>query len=299
MKTAYIGFGEAAYNIMKGWAAEGLTNMVAFDANRDHPEKGELIRRRAAEPGVLLTDTLEQACEGAAFIFNNTSASCALSIAEQVLPTLKAGQVYLDLNATSPATKEKMDQVPRGDGVCFVDVAVMGSIAAKGHRTKMYLSGAQEGVQKFYDVFRQYGMDLHPLDAPAGGASAIKMFKSVFSKGLPQLFLESMLPAAKYGVLDEYMKNIDNTFKGRTISEYADDVLYRTVIHAERRSHELAEVVSTVEGLGMDASMSRAIEARLKRMVAQQLPSLIPADAVVGYREVIDLILKKLDAQDA
>ena len=295
MKIAYIGFGEAAYNIMKGWAAEGLKELYAYDANRDHPTKGELIRRRAAEVGVTLTDTLEEACKDADFIFNNTSASVALSIAEQVLPTLQPGQVYLDLNATSPETKEKMDRVPRADGVWFVDVAVMGSIAAKGHKTKMYLSGAPEGVQRFYEVFRAYGMNLNPLDAPAGGASAIKMFKSVFSKGLPQLFLESMLPAAKYGVLDEYMKNIDNTFKNRTVSEFADDVLYRTVIHAERRSHELAEVVSTIESLGMDASMSRAIEAKLKQMVAQDLPSLIPADAVVDYHEVIRRILEKTE----
>ena len=93
MKIAYIGFGEAAYNIMKGWSAEGLTNLVAFDVNRDHPKKGELIRRRAKEVGVILTDTLKSAYGGADFIFNNTSASCALSIAKQVIPKLKEGQV--------------------------------------------------------------------------------------------------------------------------------------------------------------------------------------------------------------
>ncbi|MGP2528261.1 DUF1932 domain-containing protein [Acidaminococcus sp. LBK-2] len=295
MKIAYIGFGEAAYNIMKGWSAEGLKNLVAFDANRDHPKKGELIRRRAKEVGVILTDTLKSAYEGADFIFNNTSASCALSIAKRVIPKLKKGQVYLDLNATSPKTKENMDEIHRERGVYFVDVAVMGSIAAKGHKTKMYMSGVQEGVQKFYSIFSSYGMNLHPLDAPAGGASAIKMFKSVFSKGLPQLLLESMLPAAKYGVLDEYMKNIDNTFKGKTVSEYADAVLYRTVIHAERRSHEMTEVVSTLENMGLDASMSKATEARLKLMVADDIPSLIPADAVMEYRNVIDLILNKLN----
>ena len=294
MKLSYVGFGEAGYHIMKGWASEGLTDLYAYDANRDHPVKGELIRRRAAEVGVTLTDTLEEAVDGADFIFNNTSASVALMLAEKVLPLLKAGQVYLDVNATSPTTKEKMNQVPHVKGSYFIDVAAMGSIAAKGHQTKMYLSGDQEGIRLFCEAFKDHGMNLHPLDAPAGGASAIKMFKSVFSKGLPQLFLESMLPAAKYGVLDEYMKNIDNTFKGRTISEFADDTLYRTVIHAERRSHELEEVVSTIEGLGMDASMSHAIENKLKLMVKQDLPSLIPADAVVGYRDVIRMILEKL-----
>jgi len=294
MKIAYIGYGEAGYNITKGWAEAGLTNITAFDANADHPVKGELIKKRANEVGVTLASSALEAVKDADFIFNNTSASFCEAIAAEILPALKPGQIYLDLNATSPATKERMDNISRENGVYFVDVAVMGSIAAKGHKTKMYMSGEKEGVDKFYEAFVSTGMNLNPLDAPAGGGSAIKMFKSVFSKGLPQLFLESMIPAAKYGVLEEYMKNIDNTFKNRTVSQFADETLYRTVIHAERRSHEMAEVVSTIESMGMNASMSKAVEERLKLMVEQQLPDLIPADAVVGYSDVIKIILNKI-----
>lgn len=293
MKIAYIGFGEAAYNIVKGWRAEGLENITAFDANKNDPVKGGLINRRAADAGIILTDTVEEAYQDADFIFNNTSASCALAIAQSVLPDLKAGQTYLDLNATSPTMKTEMSQVPRAEGVNFIDVAIMGAVPKKGHKSKMYLAG--EGVQEFYRVFSQYGMDLHPLDAPAGGASAIKMFKSVFSKGLPQLLLESMLPAAKYGVLDEFMANINKSLMKRTMEEYADLVLVRTVIHAERRSHELHEVVSTLESMDMNASMSKATLARLEQLVEKKIPSEIPGDAEMSYRDVIDLILKKME----
>lgn len=294
MKIAYIGYGEAGYNITKGWKAEGLDNIVAFDANKNHPVKGELICRRAAEVGVPLTETVEDAVKDADFIFNNTSAAFALDICEHVLPLLKAGQTYLDLNATSPATKEKMSNTHHAAGVNFCDIGVMGGINEKGHKTKMYVSGSPEGVRSFCETFSQYGMNLHPLDAPAGGASAIKMFKSVFSKGLPQLLFESMLPAAKYGVLDEYMKNIDNVFKNRTLSEYADKILSRTVVNSERRSHELEEVVATLESMGLDADMARGTMSRLKKMVSTGLSEAIPADQVLNYKDTIDLALEYL-----
>ena len=295
MRVAYIGYGEAGYNITKGWKEEGLHDIVAFDANKDHPVKGELIRRRAAEVGVPLMETMEEAVRDADFIFNNTSAAVALDISRKVLPLLQAGQTYLDLNATSPETKEKMSNVPHADGVYFCDVGVMGGINEKAHKTKMYVSGSPEGVRLFCETFKQYGMDLHPLDASAGGASAIKMFKSVFSKGLPQLLFESMLPAAKYGVLDEYMKNIDNTFKNRTVSEFADKILSRTVVNSERRSHELEEVVSTLENMGMDADMARGTMNRLNKMVDTGLSEAIPADQILNYKETIALVLRYYD----
>lgn len=298
MKVAYIGYGEAGYNITKGWKSEGLHDLVAYDVNKNHPTKGELIRRRAAEVGVPLADSLEEAVRGADFIFNNTSAAFALDICQQVFPLLEPGQTYLDLNATSPATKEKMAAVPHQAGVCFCDVAVMGGINEKAHKTKMYISGSPEGVKKVYDTFSQYGMHLHPLDAPAGGASAIKMFKSVFSKGLPQLLFESMLPAAKYGVLDEYMKNIDHTFQDRTLSQFADKILSRTVVNSERRSHELEEVVRTLEGMGMDADMAKATMNRLKKAVSTGLSEAIPADKVLNYKDTIFLALTYLGGED-
>lgn len=299
MRVCYIGYGEAGYNITKGWKAEGLTDIAAYDANRDHPTKGELIRRRASEVGVALSDTVEEAVKGADYIFNNTSAAFALEIAKTVLPLLTAGQIYLDLNATSPETKQRMAAVPHTDGVYFCDIGVMGGINEKAHQTKMYVSGDAEGVKRFCETFARYGMDLHPLDAPAGGASAIKMFKSVFSKGLPQLLFESMLPAAQFGVLDEYMKNIDNTFKGRTVSEFADKILSRTIVNSERRSHELAEVVATLESMNMDADMARGTMNRLKKAVETGLSEAIPADEVLNYHDTIELALKYLggDAQ--
>ena len=48
-QLVFIGFGEAAYNISLGLASEGFTNMAAYDAFMDDPQRGKLIHQRAEE----------------------------------------------------------------------------------------------------------------------------------------------------------------------------------------------------------------------------------------------------------
>ena len=51
-QLVFIGFGEAAYNISLGLASEGFTNMAAYDAFMDDPQRGKLIHQRAEEAKV-------------------------------------------------------------------------------------------------------------------------------------------------------------------------------------------------------------------------------------------------------
>ena len=60
-QLVFIGFGEAAYNISLGLASEGFTNMAAYDAFMDDPQRGKLIHQRAEEAKVPLI-SLEEAC---------------------------------------------------------------------------------------------------------------------------------------------------------------------------------------------------------------------------------------------
>ena len=136
-----------------------------------------------------------------------------------------------------------------------------------------------------------YNTKMNVLEVEAGGASALKMFKSVFSKGLPQLLLECFVPAAKYGVLDEIVGSVKNTFKNKNIEEYADTVLFRTLIHAQRRSGEMRDAAETVESLGIDASMSRATQHKLEALGARNFKEKIGPDEEPDLRHVIELIL--------
>lgn len=286
---AFVGFGEAAYFISKGLFSEGVRKIIAFDTAQEDKVKGSLIHKRAEEAGVTLGGSLEDTVSSAGYVVALTSAAAAVATAREVLPYLKTGQVYVDMNSCGPSVLTEIEEIEREDGVLICDAAILNSVPSFGHKVKMYLAG--EGASCFYNEFVKFGMNLTLLDAPAGGASAIKMMKSVFTKGLPQLMLETMLPAAKYGVLPELVKNIKNTFKEKDVEEYAEAYLCKTLIHAKRRGSEVGDVIKTVESLGMDASMSIATKKKLEELAKFHYMDRLGADAVFGYNEAIELIL--------
>ena len=291
MQLVFIGFGEAAYHIASGLKAEGLTDLGAYDRNAADPQLGGLIQRRAAEVGVKLFESLESAYQAGEFIACLTSANSALAVAKSVIPQLKAGQVYIDMNSAAPTVKAEIAQIPHNEGVMFCDAAVMGTVPGNKHKVPMFLAG--NGAAKFAAAFSQYGMKLTVLDAQAGGASAIKMFKSVIMKGLPQLMFESFEAAVKYGVLNTLVDSLASSLNGKTVEQLADTFTARTMIHAARRSEEMQDVVATLENLGVDAAMSKATVAKLDLLAKHNWVEILGTNGdKMSYQEAMKALIE-------
>jgi 3-hydroxyisobutyrate dehydrogenase-like beta-hydroxyacid dehydrogenase len=292
MKLVFIGFGEAAYNIASGLKSEGLTDIGAYDINASNPQLGEQIRKRAAEVGVKLFNRLEDAYQDGDFIASLTSANIALNVAKSIIPHLKAKQVYIDMNSAAPTVKADIAKIPHTEGVMFCDAAVMGTVPGNKHKVPILLAG--DGAEKFKTAFAQYGMKLTVLDADAGGASAIKMFKSVIMKGLPQLMFESFEAAQKYGVLDTLVASLSSSLNGKTVEQLADTFIARTMIHAGRRSAEMQDVVATLENLGVDAAMSKAVVDKLDHLAEQNWVNKLGTDGdKMNYKEAMKYFIEK------
>ncbi|WP_339511832.1 NAD(P)-dependent oxidoreductase [Pseudomonas sp. RL_15y_Pfl2_60] len=292
MELVFIGFGEAAYHIAMGLSAEGNIRLGAFDAYKDDPKTGPLIQQRAAQAQITLFDTLEEACCDARFIICLTSATSALALAERILPLLKSGQHYVDMNSAAPAVKQAIEQLPRAAGVGFCDIAVMGTVPGNNHRVPMLLAGS--AAQAFEQAFTPRGMRLTVLDAAPGAASAIKMLKSVVMKGLPQLLLESFQGAERFGVLDTLIASLGDSLNGKTVEQLATTFTARTLIHAKRRGAELDDVVATLESVGVDASMSIATRNQLEKLATRDWASLLgPGGSDLNYRDAIAHLTRK------
>lgn len=287
----FIGFGEAAFHITNGLKSEGLTSIIAYDINQDDEERGKIIKERAKEAGISLADTIEKAYENAKFIVSLTSAAVAYNVAKGIIPNLKPGQVYVDMNSASPMVKDSVDKIERKDGVLICDAAVMTTVPGKGHKVPMLLSG--DGASSFASELSKYGMNLTDLESPVGGSSAIKMFRSAFMKGLPQLMIESMVPAAKFGVLDTLIDSLNETLLGKTIEDLSKIFIARTMIHAERRSKEMADAVSTIEGMGFDASMSKGTQYKLEQLAERNYVNIIDPKGDIDYREAIQILVNE------
>ncbi len=289
-KLVFIGFGEAAYNISLGLREAGLADIAAYDAFAEDPVKGVLIRQRAEETKVPLI-SLKEACEEGEYIASMNSAKVALSVAEQIIPKLNKGQVFVDLNSVAPTVAEAIDHLPRKDGVLFCDAGVMGTVPGNRHKVPMFLAG--DGAKAFYDEFSKYEMKLTVLDAPAGGASAIKMLKSVVMKGLPQLMFESYAAAEKYGVLDTLVGSLSESLNGKTVEKLSNTFIARTMIHAARRSAEMKDVVDTLDSLGVDASMTKAAVKKLDALAEEHWETKMDPDGNMNYKDAIKLWINK------
>ncbi len=289
-KLVFIGFGEAAYNISLGLKEAGFTSFAAYDAFASDPVRGLLIRQRAEETGVPLI-SLEEAEKEGEFIASMNSAKVALSVAESIIPSLEKGQVYVDLNSCAPTVEEAINSIPRKEGVLFCDAGVMGTVPGNRHKVPMFLAG--DGAVRFHDAFEQYGMKLTVLNAPAGGASAIKMLKSVVMKGLPQLMFESYAGAEKYGVLDTLVESLSESLNGKTVEKLSNTFIARTMIHASRRSAEMKDVVDTLEALGVDASMTKAAVRKLDTLAEQHWEEKMNPDGSMNYKDAIRLWIGK------
>lgn len=286
---AFIGYGEAAYHISKGLASEGEIKMTAYDMMADDAERGPRICDRMKEVGVTKAADLEEAYKNARFIVSLTSAAVAVSVASGIIGNLEKGQIYVDMNSAAPTSMTEIDQMPRKEGVEFCDVSLLGNVPKTGHRTKMMLSG--DGAKDFYEFIKNYNTIVTLLDTPAGSASAIKMFKSVFSKGFPQLLLECLVPAAEYQVMDIVFDSFKHTFDNRTIEEFANETLFRTLVHAKRRGAEMHDVAETVEAMGFGAEVSRACTERLYRLAKYNYAERI-GDTEPGLKEVVEMVRK-------
>lgn len=289
----FIGFGEAASSMARDFHAAGLQGTVAYDVMADDERRGPTIRSRAEKYGVALASSAEEACEDAAYIITFTSPAFAVSVAEATIPKLKAGQVYVDVNSTSPDAAKQIANMPHAEGVGICDGAALGNVQKLGCRVPITVCGT--GAAAFKQDLTPYGMSINALDAPVGSASAMKMLRSVISKGMQQLMLEFTMCAARYQILPEMMEIVNNKFKDITLEEYADEAFIRFARHAARREAEANNIVETIEAVGLDASMSRATAKRFRWLADLDVASQLGPDDDLSYQEVLTLIFAAME----
>lgn len=257
----FIGFGEAAFNIAKGLKSEGLDGIIAYDKFWKDGPGSELINKRASEAHVRLVPTHQELFVKSEMVISAVSADMAVSLAEASQPFLRKNHIYVDINATSPMTKEKVDAIIRPHAL-FVDCAVMGPVPTYKHKVPVSVSGS--GAKAFTEIMSAYGMNITFMDAPAGSASASKMFRSIFMKGFVVLLLEMLTAAHKYHVEDDVLLSVKETLTAGPLLEVVSGLVGRGVIHSERREHEMEEVIATLEALNVDGTMSKATKAKLR-----------------------------------
>jgi len=261
MKLGFIGFGGAGHGIAKGLRQAGLEEVHYHDRMQETPPYAEVIGRHAAEIGAIQAVTFGELLSRVEVVISCVTGAMAVSVADEAAPFLGPGHLYADVNTAAPRVKEEVASIVERTGAAFVDAAMMGAIPTFLHRVPILASGS--GAGRFKESMQPYGMNIRLIGEKPGQASAIKMFRSIFMKGLLSLFLETLTATHRYGVDETVLASIAESLDGVPFVETVRLQMTKGAVNAERMAHEMEEVVATLEELGVPAGMSRAAREKL------------------------------------
>ncbi len=256
MNVGFIGFGEAAYYISMGLKDEGVSGIVAYDAMLEHPVAGKKIKQRAQDSRVKLLVSPADTVDTTDFLFVAVPAVNAQDVCNEITPFLKPGQLYIDVSASTPKVKESFEKMVEKSGALYVDAAMLGSLPLNRHKVPITASGS--GAEKFKETMSKKGMNITCVGSQAGSASAIKLIRSVFMKGIAALMLEMLEGAYKYNVMDEVVSSLSASMDGISFESHLKRLITGTAVHAKRRAEELNGSVQMLMDRDVDNAMVKA-----------------------------------------
>jgi putative dehydrogenase len=252
-KIGIMSIGEMGYHWAKLLTEHGA-EVMTFDRNRSN-----VTRKRAENAGVKSTGTLVELCTRADLIVSIVVPSAAPKIAAEIAQAAaevnRKQLIYFDANAISPMTAETISTVLSEKGVSFVDGCIIGSASRMDKGSVVYASGPE--ASRILEL-GAYGLNVQVLGGGTSQASAFKVVYAGLTKGLQGLFVELLMGAKSFGLLDEIIERYDESFPGLLEKVSPSIVGLRT--HAGRRAEEMDELKRTYAHYGMQALLAPAIQ---------------------------------------
>ena len=257
MHIGFIGFGEAGRAYRDSLAATDPTlDFSAFD--RLLPGEGADGPCRTAMRGRGVAEAERDAgMPDADWVFSAVTADQSLEAAIDSCRWLRPGQVFFDINSVSPDRKRETSSRVSATGAAYVDMAVMAPVHPKGHRTPVLLAGPCDG--SLLDRLAALGFVFETVAAEPGAATAIKMVRSLFVKGLEAITVEALLAAEASGCRDYILASLSGSYPGLGWPDFARYEFERTMKHGRRRAAEMRESAATLTALGLHGALAHAI----------------------------------------
>jgi 3-hydroxyisobutyrate dehydrogenase-like beta-hydroxyacid dehydrogenase len=166
-------------------------------------QRGEATRKRAAQAGLTDARNLDKALAQSDIVLSVCPPHAAVEVAEQVAAHKFKG-VYVDANAVSRATAERIGEIVTRGGANFVDGGIIGSPVKQKGTTRLYLSGAR--AADVAALFSKSMLDARSIGAAPGAASALKVAYASWTKGTDAMLLAIRTYAAHEGVDDALLQ---------------------------------------------------------------------------------------------
>ncbi len=247
-RIGLVGYGEVGRILAEDLHELGVAKLSAYDLKLAGAA-GAPMREHAAKHGVKLNDSHRRLAGECDLVISAVTASQAAAVAQACAPAVKFGVWFLDLNSASPGAKQRAAGFIDDAGGVYVEGAVMTSIPPYRIGVPMLLGGARASELK--PKLTQLGFDAKVVSRKLGVASATKMCRSVLIKGLEACVIESFTTARAYGVEDQVLASLKETFPGIDWEQQGAYFFQRVIQHGRRRAEEMREVAETVREVGL------------------------------------------------
>jgi 3-hydroxyisobutyrate dehydrogenase-like beta-hydroxyacid dehydrogenase len=158
-------------------------------------------KARAAAAGMISAGDEEIAATD--FILSILPPGDAIALAQRFAPALTASNskpVFVDCNAVSPPTVERIAAAIAPTGSPFVDAGIIGPPPKPNDAGPRFYASGPEASR--FATLRQFGLDVRVLEGPMTTASALKMSYAGITKGTQALGAAMLLAATRGGTAD-------------------------------------------------------------------------------------------------
>lgn len=245
--------------------------VISYDVLLDSGDTAERIRLKILADGAQPAGTLEEAIRESEYVIAIAPTQACYEAAKRASDYLRAGQVYCDFASASPAVKCEVAAVIVSSGAQFVEGAILGAVGVSLDCPTILLGGA--GAESVGDVLNDYGLRTRFYSAEIGRASAFKMIRSIFSKGMETLLIETLLSARRAGLFDEMWNEIRTTLAPDRIDRTLEAWIRSHAISSQRRYCEMLEVNRFLQELKLQPTVTQAAADVLRRSNDLGLPA--------------------------
>ena len=244
MKIGFIGFGKVARNLVRLINSENITFLTSTQ------NRSENTIKNMEESDVEILDTFKEVATLSDILISANSPNQALDVAVKYGKYSKG--IYMDLNNISP--KETLEINKHVNN--FVDGAIIGKIDSAN--PILYLSGKNLESLDFLNDF----LEIRKISENPGDASKLKLLRSMYTKSLSAVLIESSEVAKNLNLGEEFFDILSLT-EGEDFKKSALSRINNTKNSKKRKAEELEQIIGYFEN--QDLTMVKASFKKLNR----------------------------------
>ena len=244
MIIGFIGFGKVSGTLFNLIKSENITCLTSLE------ERSDKTIENIQNSDIEVLDSIKEVAVKSDILIVATSPKSAVKIAEEYGKYCRG--IYLDLNNISPDTTFEINKHVDN----LVDGAIIGKIDSKN--PILYISGEKADDLLFLNEY----INIKKISDNVGDVAILKMLRSIYTKSVSTLLIESTEIAHKYSLEEEFFDILSLT-EGDDFKEKSHSRINNTLNNSKRKSEELEEIINYFEN--SDLTMVKAAHKKLNR----------------------------------